>query len=124
MLGFVTGRLAQLMEDYAAPYSDAPVFNAGDIVACGKTDPEWPGWIWCVSADGRSAWVPVRIIERTDNSPAGRILESYEATGLTAKAGETLVIMAIESGWALAENVPGRRGWIPESCLESRICVF
>jgi hypothetical protein len=87
-------------------------------VACGKIDPEWQGWIWCTRVDGRSAWIPDRIVARAERSTEGRTLEDYDSTELTAKAGETLVILAAESGWAWAENASGLRGWIPESYLD------
>lgn len=109
--------LAWVIKDHAAQYPDAPAFQAGESVVCGKTDPEAPGWIWCTRGDGRSAWVPLRIIQQGDEPTRGRILEDYDARELTVEAGETLKILATESGWAWVENSSGRRGWIPGSCL-------
>ena len=111
-------RSVRVIEDYKAQYPDAPAFKAGESISCGKTDPEAPGWIWCTGADGRSAWVPMRIIRRDENASDGRILENYDARELNANAGEILNILAIESGWAWAENASGRRGWIPNTVLE------
>jgi hypothetical protein len=111
-------RSARAIRDHAAQYPDAPAFQAGEPVVCVKTDPEAPGWIWCTGGDGRSAWVPLRIIQRGKDHSGGRILEDYDARELTAKAGETLNILAIESGWAWVENASGRRGWIPEAVIE------
>ena len=111
-------RSARVIKDHTAQYPDAPAFKSGEAVSCGKTDPEAPGWIWCTHADGRSSWVPLRIIERSEKSSEGRILEDYDARELTANAGETLKILATESCWAWVENTFGRRGWIPEAVLE------
>jgi hypothetical protein len=111
-------RPGRIIADRVAQYPEAPAFKAGEAVICGKTDPEAPGWTWCASGDGRSAWVPVRIVQRGENSSDGRILEDYDARELTAKAGETLNILTVESGWALVENTSGRRGWIPEADIE------
>ena len=111
-------RSVRVTKDYKAQYPDAPAFKAGESVVCGKSDPVAPGWIWCVGTGGRGAWVPLRIIQRSENVSDGRILEDYEAQELSAKEGETLNILAIESGWAWAENASGRRGWIPNTVLE------
>jgi hypothetical protein len=110
--------MARVVRDHAAQYPDAPAFKAGESVVCGKTDPEAPGWIWCTGGDGRSAWVPLRIIQRGDDIAAGVILEDYDARELTVEAGETLAILAIESGWVWAENSSGHRGWIPEAAMK------
>jgi len=111
-------RVARVVKAHTAQYPDAPAFKAGESISCGKTDPEAPGWIWCTGADGRSAWLPLRIIQRSENVSDGRILEDYDARELAAKAGEMLNILAIESGWAWVENTSGRRGWIPGTFLE------
>ena len=112
-------RSARVIKDHTAQYPDAPAFQVGESVSCGKTDPEAPGWIWCTGGDGRSAWVPLRIIERGENSSStGGILEGYDARELTVETGEILNILTIESGWAWVQNASGRRGWVPAAILE------
>jgi hypothetical protein len=110
--------VGRVIQDYEAVYSNGLFLKAGDCVACGMIDPDWPGWIRCKGSSGRKAWVPERIIERVPGSADGRLLEDYESTELTAKTGETLTILKSESGWAWAENETGLRGWIPESFIE------
>jgi len=50
---------------------------------------------------------------------AGRFLEEYESTELTALAGERLTLFRETGGWYWAEDGTGRRGWIPVFCVET-----
>lgn len=109
---------ARVIQDYEALYSNGLILKPGDCVACGKTDPDWPGWVWCKGPSGRSAWVPERIIERALGAAEGRVREDYESTELTAQTGECLIIFKSDSGWVWAENETGLCGWIPESFVE------
>ncbi|MBM3324981.1 MAG: hypothetical protein FJY66_04870 [Calditrichaeota bacterium] len=87
-----------------------------ELLTCGRRDDEWPGWIWCTSADGKSGWVPESFL-RIEGTRA-RMLRDYDATELTVSSGEILTVETEESGWLLCVNAAGQRGWISKRNVE------
>ena len=113
----------RVVQDWNASFPDGVVFSPGDRVRLEKFDPDWPGWGWGLTSTGAGAWLPLAIfVPESDPSFSlpvdGVIVESYESTELTARAGETVVIFRQMSGWYWAEDEMGRRGWIPVICVE------
>ena len=41
----------------------------------------------------------------------------YDATELSVRVGEELLIQREESGWLLCENRAGQRGWVPANVV-------
>ncbi|MBM3293659.1 MAG: hypothetical protein FJY82_03955 [Candidatus Aminicenantes bacterium] len=112
-----------VVRDWTASFPEGVVFRAGDRVQLEKFDPDWPGWVWSVSPCGPGAWAPLSMIESESDlggplPVAGRFLEDYESTELTAPAGERLTLFRETSGWYWAEDGAGRRGWIPARCVD------
>ncbi len=115
--------------------------KAGEIVAVGKEDDEYPGWLWCTDSRGISNWVPKVILKMIEPSkPQGfrptddattssfqRKLESrilsaeflvdYDATELTVQVGETVTVYSEQSGWLWCLTPGGKWGWIPKECV-------
>jgi hypothetical protein len=44
--------------------------------------------------------------------------QDYDATELTVRAGEELMVMVEESGWLWCANRTGQRGWVPANHVE------
>lgn len=95
---------------------------SGEPVSVLKSDPKFPGWLWCRAPDGKEAWIPEAFIEPMGESapeaPAdepgrGRLRRDYDSTELSVAAGERLFILEEEAGWVWAEDSAGRCGWIP-----------
>jgi hypothetical protein len=101
---------------YAAQYPDPITVRAGDRVAVGRGDPEFPGWRWCTGPDGRTGWVPEQLL-RADGSEAS-MLEDYTARELTLPVGADVVVQRSVAGWAWVTTQDGRSGWVPQTCLE------
>lgn len=88
--------------------------RAGDEVAVGRRDDEWPLWFRCRAADGREGWVPEAWLERDGGRATLRA--DYDATELEVALGDRLLVTHAYGGWLRAEKADGARGWVPSSC--------
>jgi hypothetical protein len=103
---------------YTRSYPDPIVMRAGDPLQAAQEDQEWPGWVWCTAADGRSGWVPVAYVDRQGDRATAR--RDYSAIELSVAPGDELVAVVEESGWIWATNAQGETGWVPLQNLERR----
>ncbi|MFH1011635.1 MAG: SH3 domain-containing protein [bacterium] len=114
-----TIRKVRVVTAHIATYADTLRAKRGELLTCGRRDDEWPGWLWCTSAEGKSGWVPesyLRIAEAR-----ATVLRDYDASELTVSSGEILHVETEESGWLLCVNATGQRGWIPARSVEDII---
>jgi hypothetical protein len=100
---------------YRAQYPDPIVIRRGETVALGQRDDEFPGWIWCTAADGRSGWVPEHFL--SIEGTRGQTLRDYSAVELDVAEGMLVTVREEILGWALVETDRGS-GWVPLSHLE------
>ena len=105
-----SGQTAVVTADYTTPYNDPIVLHEGEPVTTGKTDDEWPGWIWCTSVENKSGWVPESVIAR--DSGQYRAARDYTAKELDVRAGEKLTLLEEESGWYWCRRQSGELGWV------------
>lgn len=110
------GCTGRVIADYQATYLDPLTIQSGEALTLGKTDPEWPGWIWCTNRDGQSGWVPESYLERHGQKGIARY--DYTAAELSVQANEELILHQFESGWYWATNQDGQSGWVPASHIE------
>nr|MBN2278498.1 hypothetical protein [candidate division Zixibacteria bacterium] len=111
-----TGLPATVIAEYRTPYPDPLVIKAGEKVQVEPRPSEWPGWIWCVIADGRSGWVPKKYIDEKHGLHLAAV--DYSAAELNVAVGDNLTIIKQESGWAWCENSRGDQGWVPLDNLD------
>ncbi len=109
-------RRGRVTHAYTTQYPDPITIHAGETLALGRQDSEWPGWTWCVSPQGKSGWVPEGYIER--RGEAGVALRDYTARELTVSPGDRLDLHMLESGWYWATDAAGQSGWVPERDVE------
>ncbi len=102
----------RVIADYLSPYPHPLVAEAGTVFSLGRSDEEWPGWIWCTHASGAGAWVPAAWLQIEGET--GTLRADYTSAELSVKAGEELALYDLESGWYWAANSAGQRGWVPE----------
>jgi hypothetical protein len=114
---FKPGSVGRVTKAWHAIYPDPITFRAGDELALGVRDAEWPGWIWCTNHAGKSGWVPESYLEG-HGGERGWAARDYTATELEAQVGERLTLHQIESGWFWATNRAGQSGWFPANHLE------
>jgi len=106
----------RVIKPHKASYSETLTARAGDMLAFERRPTEWPGWIWCISPDGKTGWVPESwvVIE----GGTCRLLRDYSTAELSADIGETVEGDLIESGWVWVRNQDGEHGWVPLECLK------
>jgi len=89
----------------------------GEVVATGKRDDEFPGWVWATSQEGGEGWAPERIL-KTDAAGRSVSVEDYTAAELDTKEGALLRVGRSVDGWLWCSCDNGRAGWIPEKSIE------
>lgn len=104
-------KYCKVIAEYKSPFPNPLKIRKGDQVQLIEKESEWPGWIWCISKNGKEGWIPKSYLKIQDNH--ANMVEDYDATELTAKVGEEFVIKEEESGWFLVSGKEGRKGWIP-----------
>jgi hypothetical protein len=104
------------VKPWAVHYSDPITGAAGDRLALGRRDDEYPGWIWATAADGRAGWVPESWLRVEGES--GVLLRDYTAAELPLEPGDVVRGETLESGWLWAANKAGEWGWVPVDHLE------
>jgi Variant SH3 domain/SH3 domain len=111
---FRPGTTARASADYKTMHIDPITISAGEELTLGRRDDEWPGWIWCVTRDGKGGWAPERYVE-VRGAGVGVARQDYTAVELPLHAGDTLTLHAEESGWYWATNAAGQSGWVPRT---------
>jgi len=115
----MTPRIVRIHTAYTATNTDQTTIRAGQEVHTGKRTEEWPGWVWCTTAGGWSAWVPESYLEI--HGETARFTRDYMAREFTVKVGEELTVVEKPGGWLFCTNSRGERGWIPAHCARSMV---
>jgi hypothetical protein len=103
---------ARVLKSYTTQYPDPIAFGKGEVVALGKRDTEFPGWIWATSeVTGKSGWVPEHFL--AIEGDRGISLRDYSAKELRVTEGEIVTVLEELLEWALVQNEHGARGWVP-----------
>lgn len=106
----------KVIRNYETPYPEPFVIKKGDKLQTSIRDSEWEGWIWCLKADGKSAWVPEGYLQiQNDDAIA---LQDYNAIELSVKIGDMLELVKSESGWYWCRDKDGYQGWVPGEYIE------
>lgn len=108
---FKPGEKCQVSLAYETVYPHPLIVKGGEKLMVGQKDTQWPGWVWCTNQEGKSGWMPESYLDDTNNQGMAR--RDYDATELSASAGEELVVGYEESGWIWCTNRLGQSGWIP-----------
>ncbi|MCD9031727.1 SH3 domain-containing protein [Luteimonas sp. Y-2-2-4F] len=90
--------------------------SAGERVALGERDTEWPEFVWTVNAAGDGGWVPAALFDRPQGEATA--LADYDTRELEADPGQRLRLHRELAGWWWAENAHGACGWIPARAIE------
>ena len=86
----------QVIKEWQPNYPDPIVLKAGETVAVEDRPSEWPGWIWCTAASGKSGWTPIAYLDRTGDT--ARALHDYSAVELAVQPGDEVTLLESESG--------------------------
>ena len=115
-MGEAGGEQYRVVSDYRAAYPNPLKVRAGESLRIGETDTENEAWAWCTGPSDNGGWMPRSYFEAVGE--AGVALRDYDAAELSAEAGEELIVLEEESGWAWARDPRGRLGWVPLECVE------
>lgn len=107
-------RRVRVREGWQRTHDPALAVRAGDLVRCGRTDAEWPGWVWCGKDGSPGGWLPEKVLECLPDHPEARIVADFDTRELTVAAGAVLAVLATELGWHLCRADNGETGWVPE----------
>jgi hypothetical protein len=104
------------LEAHTIPARPPIQLVAGDIVEVGRSDDDWPAFVFVTAAHG-SGWVPARYL----SAKVGRatVQAPYDTTELPTSEGETLEVIERddESGWLWCRSSEGREGWVPSQTV-------
>ena len=109
-------RVCRAVADYDTPFPTPLILSTGQQLAVGDRESEWLGWLWCTTREGNSGWVPESYVRLKGETATMR--RDYDATELSVRAGEELVVEKEESGWLWCTNRAGQRGWVPANHVE------
>ncbi len=96
---------------HRSAYPEPIAGKAGDTLALGQRDDEWPAFIWAKAASGREGWVPDAFIEISGSS--GTLTRDYVARELTLSEGAAVEVLEEAGGWAWCRTDDGELGWLP-----------
>jgi len=91
--------------------------HAGDTVAVGHRNQQYPEFLWCATEDGHHGWAPEESLEMTGRASAVAQCD-YDAAHLTVSKGEALEALAQVGDWVRCRNDAGREGWVRSDALE------
>ena len=111
-------RSARIIREYRIQYKEALGVVAGEKVAVGREDNEFPGWKWCRALNGREGWVPVELLSDATATET-TVLCDYSSRELAVQPGEQVTVEDVRHEWLLVRNIRGERGWIPASHVEA-----
>jgi len=110
----------RVVKAHKSSYPNPVEFNAGDRLAVGLLDTEYPGWVRVTTADRNEGWAPVEYVELLEEAGRGSASADYCARELEVNPGEKLRIESTLCGWHYATNAQGQSGWVPGECVEIR----
>jgi hypothetical protein len=82
-------------------------------VSPGRTDPDNPGWRWCVNGEGLGGWLPEGLVRD------GCALDDFDTRELTVAVGDEVEVRDRRAGWSFCLAHGGRLGWVPDGCLNA-----
>ena len=91
-------------------------FQAGDALAVGHRNQQYPEFVWCAAEDGHAGWVPEARFRMTGTGEA-IAASAYDAAQLTVVKDEILEVVECTDSWCRCRNAGGVEGWVPVTIL-------
>lgn len=107
----------KILKTYKTQYENPIILNIGEIVKLGEEE-KWKGWIWAENKTNKG-WIPIQILEISQDKKTGKILEYYSAKELNVEQGDTIKKIKSINGWTWSKNIKNNNeGWIPDEIIE------
>ena len=110
----------KILKEYKAQYENPIILNVGEKVNLGEEEKEekWKGWVWAESNTNKG-WLPIQILEMSNDRKTGIIIEYYTAKELTVEKGDIIEKTKSLNGWTWSRNIKTENeGWIPDEVIE------
>ncbi|MFZ1320265.1 MAG: SH3 domain-containing protein [Ignavibacteria bacterium] len=110
----------KIQSSYNSIYKNPIVVIPGEIVKILEIEKEekWKGWIK-VESSSNAGWIPIQIIELSDDGIKGKILENYTAKELDVDIGDEIQKINSLNGWTWSRRIiDNEEGWIPDEIIE------
>ncbi|MEN7549859.1 SH3 domain-containing protein [Rapidithrix thailandica] len=111
------------IESHKTEYENPIRLNKGENVKLGERAPEknWKDWIWAENNKKEGGWVPIQIVDFSENQQQGIILEDYSAKELNINKGELITKLKSINGWTWVRKTDDNdEGWIPNEIIEKK----
>jgi len=115
--GSVYDMEAIVTKSHRSKYPNPVKFTAGDQLAPGRHDEDYPGWIRITTQDGNEGWAPESLISVHEGGGGATATGDYCARELDTEKGETVSCDREVCGWIWVENQTGKTGWVPVETL-------
>lgn len=82
------------------------------------SDPEWANWVWCITDQGMTGWVPTQILNvcevHSEEKQTAIVMEDYSAYELSVNRGDILLGSKCLNGWLWCRKENStQQGWVP-----------
>ncbi len=106
----------RVVNRHASETDQSLVLSMGELIRWERRKTHWPGWLWGVKETGIAGWIPEAWL--AIDGASATLIRDYDATELNVSEGQMLQGELVESGWLLAKDLTGRRGWVPLNCVQ------
>lgn len=106
-------KILKVTKNHKGEFQVPLVAKKGDVVEGLERETEWEGWLCCRDNSGTHGWVPKTYLDPASESGQLQFLQDYNARELTIDAGQEVIVLDEESGWAWVRTTLGEEGWIP-----------
>jgi hypothetical protein len=116
-----TEKIFTTIASHKTEYENPIKLVKGEHVKLGKRAPEenWRDWIWAESSNHEGGWVPIQLIDSSEDESSGVILENYSAKELNIEKGDSVVKIRALNGWTWVRRMSDNsEGWIPNETIE------
>lgn len=113
-------RIFKTTAPHRTEYEHPIKLEKGESITLGERAPEenWRDWIWAENNRGHGGWVPVQLIDCTEDEMRGTVLEDYSARELNVDPGEEITKIKTLNGWTWVRRMSDREeGWIPDESI-------
>ena len=109
-------KYCRVIKEYNSSFPNPLILKKGEKLRMQEKECDWEGWIWVITRNGKSGWVPKDYLKI--NKTNAEIIKDYDATELNASIGQIFLIEKQESSWIWVTSENGKYGWIPLENVE------